>query len=129
MDISETLERLRALHQAGALSDGEFASAKARVIGDAPAAAAPAAQASQATEAARPADFLHRLHRSRKDRWFGGVCGGLGVQIGVPGWFLRMAFLIAACVFGSGVLLYLLLWIFVPLEPVAAPAISGAAHA
>lgn len=122
MDISETLERLRALHQAGALSDSEFASAKARVIGQAPSAQA-------ATPAPRPADFLHRLHRSRKDRWFGGVCGGLGLQIGVPGWFLRMAFLIAACVFGSGVLLYILLWIFVPLEPVAAPAISGAAHA
>jgi phage shock protein C len=124
MDISETLERLRALHQAGALSDSEYASAKARVIGD-----APAAPAAPAAAAPRPADFLHRLHRSRKDRWFGGVCGGLGVQIGVPGWFLRMAFLIAACVFGSGVLLYLLLWIFVPVEPVAAPAVSGAAHA
>jgi len=127
MDISETLERLRGLHQAGALSDGEYASAKARVIGDAPAAAAP--QAAPAAPAPRPADFLHRLHRSRTDRWFGGVCGGLGLQIGVPGWFLRMAFLIAACVFGSGVLLYLLLWIFVPVEPVAAPAVSGAVHA
>jgi phage shock protein C len=134
MDISETLERLQALHQAGALSDSEFASAKARVIGEGSTAAsgaqaAPAPQAAPATQAARPADFLHRLHRSRKDRWFGGVCGGLGVQIGVPGWFLRMAFLIAACVFGSGVLLYILLWIFVPLEPVVAPAITGAAHA
>ena len=122
MDISETLERLNALHQAGALSDSEYASAKARVIGESPAAA-------QAAPAPRPADFLHRLHRSRKDRWFGGVCGGLGVQVGVPGWFLRMAFLIAACVFGSGVLLYLLLWIFVPVEPVVAPAVSGAVHA
>jgi len=125
MDISETLERLRALHQAGALSDSEYASAKARVIGESPA----AAQAAPAAPAPRSADFLHRLYRSRKDRWFGGVCGGLALQVGVPSWFLRMAFLVAACVFGSGVLLYLLLWIFVPLEPVAAPAISGAAHA
>jgi phage shock protein PspC (stress-responsive transcriptional regulator) len=133
MDISETLERLSALHQAGALSDSEYASAKARVIGDGPTqasdATAQATPAAQAAPAPRPADFLHRLHRSRKDRWFGGVCGGLGVQIGVPGWFLRMAFLIAACVFGSGVLLYILLWIFVPQEPVVAPAVSGAAHA
>jgi phage shock protein C len=136
MDISETLERLAALHKQGALSDSEYASAKARVIGEAPtpgsggaAQGGPGAQAAPAAPAPRPADFLHRLHRSRTDRWFGGVCGGLGLQIGVPGWFLRMAFLIAACVFGSGVLLYILLWIFVPLEPVAAPAVSGAASA
>jgi phage shock protein PspC (stress-responsive transcriptional regulator) len=105
MDISETLERLRALHQAGALSDSEYASAKARVLG--------------AGGEARPAaaSFLHRLHRSRSDRWFGGVCGGLGEQLGVPGWVMRLAFVLAACLGGSGVALYLLLWIFMPQEP------------
>jgi phage shock protein PspC (stress-responsive transcriptional regulator) len=125
MDISETLERLRALHQAGALSDSEYTSAKARVLGDA-SAAAPQPQAAQAP---REASFLHRLHRSRKDRWFGGVCGGLGEQMDIPGWVLRLGFVLAACFAGTGALLYILLWIFVPQEPVAAPVVSGAAHA
>ena len=128
MDISETLERLNALHQAGALSDSEYASAKARVIGESPA-AAQAAPAGPAVPAPRAADFLHRLHRSRKDRWFGGVCGGLGEQMNVPGWVLRLGFVLTASFAGTGALLYLLLWIFVPVEPIAAPAVSGAAHA
>jgi phage shock protein PspC (stress-responsive transcriptional regulator) len=115
MDISETLERLSALHQAGALSDTEYANAKARVLG-AGAEIRPAA-----------ATFLHRLHRSRSDRWFGGVCGGLGEQMGVPGWVLRLAFVLAACLGGTGAVLYLLLWIFMPLTP--AGAVGGPARA
>lgn len=115
MDISETLERLRALHQQGALDDSEYASAKARVLGASPE-VRPAA-----------ANFLHRLHRSRRDRWLGGVCGGLGEQMDVPGWVLRLGFVLTACLAGSGVLLYILMWIFIPQEPQAG--VGGPAHA
>jgi phage shock protein PspC (stress-responsive transcriptional regulator) len=114
MDISETLERLRVLHEQGALSDSEFASAKARVVGT----------GAESRPASAP--FLHRLHRSRRDHWFGGVCGGLGEQMDVPGWVLRLGFVFAACLAGTGVLLYLLLWIFMPLEPVP---VGGTARA
>ena len=122
MDISETLERLAALHKQGALSDSEYAGAKARVIGESPAAAqaATAAQAAPAAQAPREASFLHRLHRSRKDRWLGGVCGGLGEQMDIPGWVLRLGFVLAACFAGTGALLYILLWIFIPEDPAAA---------
>ena len=36
MGLAEDLERLAALHRSGALSDAEFASAKARVLGATP---------------------------------------------------------------------------------------------
>ena len=96
---SEELARLAELHQRGALSDAEFARAKARVLG----AAAEGAPAG-----------LNALRRSRSDRWLGGVCGGLAPLSGLPAWFWRLAFVLLMACAGTGVLLYLLLWIFVP---------------
>ena len=111
MDISEELERLRALHERSALSDDEYAAAKARVLGTAGAAGPGGSPPAEGA--------LHRLHRSRSDRWLGGVCGGLGRLMGVPGWALRLLFVLSACLMGTGVLLYILLWIFIPEDPPA----------
>ena len=120
MDISEELERLRALHERGALSDGEYAAAKARVLGTAGPADAPGVAGAAGSGASPAAEgALHRLHRSRSDRWLGGVCGGLGRLMGVPGWALRLLFVLSACLMGTGVLLYILLWIFIPEDPPA----------
>ncbi len=125
MDISEELERLRALHERGALNDTEYAAAKARVLGTSgdagfgPGAGGSASSAGPSVAAA-PQGALHRLFRSRTDRWLGGVCGGLGRLMGVPGWVLRLLFVLSACLMGTGVLLYILLWIFIPEDPAAA---------
>lgn len=56
-----------------------------------------------------------RLTRSLIDRVFGGVCGGLGAYIGINPWWVRLAF-IALTIFtiGTGLLLYLTLWLAVP---------------
>ncbi|MDN3922959.1 PspC domain-containing protein [Roseateles violae] len=110
MSDSEELEKLAALHRSGALSDEEFARAKARVLGT-----GPTASAAAAGDAAALAG-LNGLRRSRSDRWLGGVCGGIAQATGVAAWLWRLlACLLAVCA-GSGVLLYLLLWIFVPEE-------------
>jgi len=105
MGLADELSRLEALHASGALSDDEFQRAKARVLqGDGAAGEAPAVTA------------LNRLRRSRSDRWIGGVCGGIAVSSGVESWIWR---LITAMLFlfgGAGLVLYLLLWIFVPEE-------------
>ena len=106
MSISEEIGRLGELHQCGILSDAEFASAKARVIDDstrAPAAAGLAA--------------VNQLRRSVVDRWLGGVCGGLADATGLATWIWRLAFTLLAVCGGTGVLLYVLLWIFVPTAP------------
>ncbi len=61
--------------------------------------------------------FLHRLARSRTDRVIGGVCGGLGKHTDLPPWAWRVIFCLVSLYFGAGLLFYILLWIFLPLEP------------
>jgi phage shock protein PspC (stress-responsive transcriptional regulator) len=107
MTISDELARLGQLHQQGVLNDAEFARAKARVIDDAaiPARATPA-----------PWAAINTLRRSRDDRWLGGVCGGLGRLSGVASWIWRLMFTLLVLCAGTGVLLYALMWLLLPLD-------------
>jgi phage shock protein C len=105
MGISNDLERLAELHRSGALTDAEFASAKARALGSTPQAGADGV-----------VHWLHALRRSRSDRWLGGVCGGLAPATGLPAWVWRLIFVALAVCGGTGVMLYVLLWILVPKE-------------
>jgi phage shock protein C len=57
---------------------------------------------------------VNALCRSRADRWIGGVCGGIAKATGLASWVWRVVFTALALCGGSGVLLYVLLWIFVP---------------
>ena len=103
MGIANDLERLAELHKSGAISDAEFAGAKARALGETP-------------QAARNAvvHWLHALRRSRTDSWLGGVCGGLAPATGLPAWLCRLIFVLLVMCGGTGVMLYLLMWILVP---------------
>ena len=60
-----------------------------------------------------------RLYRSRTERWFAGVCGGLGTYFGIDPTLVRVLFVIFALTFGSGLLIYLILWLLIPNEPEA----------
>ena len=103
MSLADELSRLEELRSRGVLSDDEFQRAKSRLLnGPAPSAEIPAVAA------------MNRLRRSRSDRWIGGVCGGIAVITGVEAWIWRLSFALLACLGGTGVLLYILLWIFVP---------------
>lgn len=108
MDLSEALARLGDLHARGVLSDDEFARAKARVLDGSASAAAPSVQA------------LNALRRSRDDRWLGGVCGGIARITGVQSWVWRLMFALLALCAGTGMLVYLLLWVLVPTQPASA---------
>ena len=57
---------------------------------------------------------LKRAKRSSKDRWIGGVCGGLGAATPVPSWVWRAVLLFSVLAFGVGLLLYVVLWICIP---------------
>lgn len=60
----------------------------------------------------------HGLYRSRRNRVIAGVCGGISEQLGVPTWLIRLAFAITATPGGvSGLLLYLVCWAIIPVEP------------
>ncbi len=106
MSLSEQLESLAALHQRGVLTDAEFTEAKARVLGQTQPGSAPATAAT-----------VDGLRRSRTERWLGGVCGGLGQATGVAAWLWRLAFVLFVLCAGAGALVYLLLWVLVPLGP------------
>lgn len=104
MTLSDELTKLQDLHQRGALTDEEFVRAKARLLDGGTAPAPPAVAA------------INALRRSSSDRWIGGVCGGIARATGVDSWVWRLAFCLLLFGAGAGLVLYLLLWIFVPRE-------------
>lgn len=61
-------------------------------------------------------NWLQRLKKSTNDKWIGGVCGGLGEHTPIPSWTWRLLFCLLVFIFGTGILLYILLWIFVPTD-------------
>ncbi len=109
MNNADELQKLADLHARGVLSDEEFAKAKARVLDGG---AAPAGHGAQSANMGA----VNGLRRSRMDRWIGGVCGGLARATGLDAWVWRLLFTVLFLVAGSGILLYILLWIFVPEE-------------
>lgn len=55
-----------------------------------------------------------RLRKVEERKWIGGVCAGVAYWLGVPAWLVRLVLTLSVVGFGFGVLLYLLLWIFMP---------------
>lgn len=56
-----------------------------------------------------------KLYRDPDDNMLGGVCAGLGYYFGIDRIWLRALFLIAVIAgFGTGFLIYLILWIIIP---------------
>ena len=106
MTHADELERLATLRDRGVISDDEFQQLKTRVI-----------QGGVATPvSALLPSTVNRLRRSRSDRWLGGVCGGVALLTGMESWVWRLAFALLFLFWGAGLLLYILLWIFVPDE-------------
>ena len=103
MSIADELQNLEELRQRGSLSEVEFDRAKQRLLGTT---AAPAAGI----------DAVNRLRRSASDRWIGGICGGLAQATGLESWVWRLIFAVLTLFGGAGIIIYLLLWIFVPSE-------------
>ncbi|TAL26820.1 MAG: PspC domain-containing protein [Aquabacterium sp.] len=102
MSLSDELQRLAELRDRGTLSEAEFERAKARLLDGSTQPALPPAGGP--------------LRRSLADRWVGGVCGGLARLGGVESWIVRLAFAALFLFAGTGLLIYILLWIFVPEE-------------
>jgi phage shock protein C len=60
----------------------------------------------------------HGLYRSRKDRVFGGVAGGIALSLNTDPAIIRIIFALLVIFAGGGLLLYLILWIAIPEEPI-----------
>jgi signal transduction histidine kinase/phage shock protein PspC (stress-responsive transcriptional regulator) len=57
-----------------------------------------------------------RAHRPADRRLVGGVAAGVAEHLGVPVLYVRLAFIVATWLHGMGVVAYLLLWRFLPLQ-------------
>ena len=71
-----------------------------------------------------------KLYRSRSNRKVAGVCGGLAEYFNLDATLIRILFVVLAVLGGSGLVLYLAMWIIVPKEPSAGrdPAGDGSPH-
>lgn len=57
-----------------------------------------------------------RLYRSRTERMIAGICGGLGEYLGIDPTIVRVVWVLISLMAGIGVLLYVILWVVIPLE-------------
>ncbi len=58
-----------------------------------------------------------RLYRSSKSKVFGGVAGGIAEYFDIDPIIIRILFLVIALAGGGGAIVYLIMWIAIPLEP------------
>ena len=55
-----------------------------------------------------------KFYLSETDKKIGGVCGGLAEYFGIDSLILRLIFVALIIGWGTGMLLYILLWILAP---------------
>jgi phage shock protein C len=57
-----------------------------------------------------------RLQRSRTERMIAGVCGGVAEYFEVDPTLVRLIWVAITVMAGAGILLYLIMWVVMPLE-------------
>lgn len=60
---------------------------------------------------------MRKLYRVRKGKCIAGVCGGIAKYFNIDPKFIRILCIGLIIAYGSGLLLYLILAIFIPKEP------------
>ncbi|WP_324274381.1 PspC domain-containing protein [Blastococcus brunescens] len=76
-----------------------------------------------------PQPVRPQLRRSRTDKILGGVNGGLAEYTGIDALLWRVGFVALTLAAGTGVIVYLLLWVLMPAGPSPYPGMPGTAVA
>lgn len=58
-----------------------------------------------------------KLYRSRSNRMLGGVAAGLADYLNTDPTIIRLIFAFSFLLWGTGILIYLVMWVIVPEEP------------
>jgi phage shock protein C len=58
-----------------------------------------------------------KLYRSKTNRQVAGVCGGLAEYFNLDAALIRILFVVLAVLGGSGLVIYVAMWIIVPKQP------------
>jgi phage shock protein PspC (stress-responsive transcriptional regulator) len=98
MSTADELAKLHDLLARGAITQAEYETAKARLL----------------NEPVEPDWSINRLRLSNEDKWIAGVCGGIAEATGVESWIWRLIMVAGLFAGGATLVVYLLLWIFVP---------------
>lgn len=61
--------------------------------------------------------MANKLYRSRENRWIAGVCGGLAEFFGLSPKIVRIICALLIMVYGSGMIIYIILALSIPKEP------------
>jgi phage shock protein PspC (stress-responsive transcriptional regulator) len=69
-----------------------------------------------------PPPSLRRLYRLRNDRWVAGVAAGLGAHLDVDPNLVRLGFFLLTIFGGFGIVLYIVLWVLMPVADTMPPA-------
>lgn len=80
----------------------------------------PSAAAPQAAPAGQPRG-ARKLMRSSTDKKIGGVCAGVASYLDLDVTLVRVLWVLAFLCGGTGLLLYVILWIVLPVEPLYVP--------
>ncbi|MBU0917320.1 PspC domain-containing protein [Aquabacterium parvum] len=103
MSMADELDKLASLHERGVITAEEFQRLKSRLLDG-------------TSLEGTPSVVDSTMRRSLDDRWVGGVCGGLARMMGVETWIIRLAVTLLIFFWGTGLIIYVLLWVFVPPE-------------
>lgn len=68
----------------------------------------------------RPTSSSKKLFRDNEDKFLGGVCAGLAHYFGIDALWVRILWLILVFFFGTGILIYIILWILIPVAETTA---------
>ncbi len=60
-----------------------------------------------------------KLSRSESDRMVAGVCSGLGKYLNIDPTIVRLIFVLMFLLGGHGLLVYIILWIVMPVETIS----------
>jgi phage shock protein C len=65
-----------------------------------------------------------KLYRNMKNKMLGGVAAGLGDYLTIDPTLVRLGFVALALLGGPGFVIYLIMWLVVPPEPVDLPPVQ-----
>lgn len=62
-------------------------------------------------------ETMKRVYRSKVDKKIAGVCGGLANYFDIDPVIVRLLWILFLFLGGAGIILYIVAWIVIPLEP------------
>lgn len=68
------------------------------------------------TPAGEKGEAVKKLSRSKNEKTIGGVCGGLAAYFNIDVTIVRLLFVLVTLFWGTGLLIYLILWLILPAE-------------